>query len=127
MRRKSVIMAIAVTSALIVGWLAWREGRDRVYKQRAYSVVKELGGRIGSITPPVPFSGSDIRIEFHNVEFRAGDLERLSVLQPLSSRNHVGVMFRDTNVLGRDILELRAMLPKCRFFRVVAGELQNDH
>lgn len=126
MRRRKWIIAATIPAVVFVGWLAVRETQDRINKQRAYPVIRDLGGRIGSLTPPIPFSGSELRIEFHNTEFRNGDLERLSVLEPLTSKHCVGVMFKDTNVSRRDIIELRAMLPKCLIFRVVDGEGQDD-
>ena len=126
MRRHKWKIAAAIPAVVFAGWLAVRETQDRINKQRAYPVIEELGGRIGSITPPLPFAGSELRIEFHNIEFKNGDLKRLSVLQPLTSKHHVGVMFKDTNVSGRDIMEVRATLPNCAVFRIVDGELQDD-
>ena len=99
---------------------------DRYNKRRAYAVVRELGGVVGGLTSPLPFSGSEIRIEFHDTQFKGGDLGRLSVLRPLSSGNWVGVMFKDTNVSRRDIIELQAELSNCSIFRVVDGERKND-
>ena len=125
-RRKWSIAAIIIPVVALVGWLSVRETRDRINKQRAYPVIRELGGRIGSLTPPIPFSGSELRIEFHNTRFKTGDFERLSVLEPLTSKHWVGVMFKDTNLSRRDIIELRTVLPNCYIVRVVDGERQDD-
>ena len=125
LRRKLKIAAIIPVVALVV-WLTVRETMDRFNKQRAYPVIRELGGRIGSLTPPIPFSGSELRIEFHNTRFEAGDLERLSVLELLTSKHWVGVMFKDTNMSRDDLIELRTLLPNCHVFRIVDGERQDD-
>ena len=123
-RKRIIVATILVT--VFVGWLAVRETKDRINKQRAYPVIRELGGRIGSLIPSIPFCGSELRIEFHNTQFNNGDLKRLSLLEPLTSKHWVGVMFKDTNLSRRDIVDLRAMLPNGHLFRVVDGERQDD-
>lgn len=124
MRRLKWITAV-VTLALIA-WLGEREVRDRINKRHAYPVIAELGGRIGSLTPPIPFAGSEIRIWFRGKQFKDGDLKRLSVVRPLTEIHHVAIAFIDSNITEEEIVELRAMLPGCVIFRQQDGQAANN-
>ena len=126
MRRRKWIIAATIPAVLFVGWLGVRETQDRINRQRAYPVIESLGGRIGSIRPSLLFRGSELRIGFHNTQFKHGEIKRLAVLRPLTSTHAVGVMFKDTNTTRQDVIELRQMLPECAIFRVVEGEIQDD-
>jgi hypothetical protein len=126
MKRRLFLVIVVLLIAVGIGWLIRREMRDRASKARAYAVVREFGGSIGSITPPVPFAGSELHIEFKGKQFTEEELARLVVLNELTEINFVGVMFRDTNVSATDIRQLRQLLPTCRIFRVVNGQSQND-
>jgi hypothetical protein len=126
MKRRFFILIAVLLGTVAIGWLIQREVRDRTARRRAYAVVSEMGGSIGSITPPVPFAGSEIRIEFKGKQFGKGDLAKLVVLNPLTEINFVGVMFNDSNVSAADIRQLRELLPKCRVLRVVNGQYQDD-
>ena len=107
-----------------VCWLVVRDVLQSQRKSKALVVVRELDGRMGGI-PAWPF-GDQIRVEFHERSFSRQDLQRLTVLNPLTGRNSVGVMFKDTNLTREDILELRDMLPHCVVFRVVDGKMVHD-
>src|SRR5689334_4199641 len=107
-----------IAVALIAG-LCWLVVRDVLQSQRkveALALVREMGGRMGGL-PAWPF-GEEIRVEFQNRDFNRQDLERLTVLKPLTGRNWVGVMFKDSNLTREDILDLREKLPHCVVFRV---------
>jgi len=123
-QRRKWVLGIWVPAVLFAIWLGVREIQDRTNKRRAYSVVRELGGRIGSITPPIPFSGSEIVVVFRDVELQKSGLQRLSVLNRLTSKHWVSLRFVDTNLSRREIIELRQMLPDCHV--IVAGECHDD-
>jgi hypothetical protein len=110
-----------------VAWIGVREIREHGERRRAFAVVEMLGGRVGGIRSPLfPLAGAEIRIEFRKGEFIHGDLRQLAVLNPLSGRNWVGVMFKDTDVSGDEIRALHELLPKCHVFRIVKGEFLDD-
>lgn len=113
-RLKWITAAVAI---VLIGWLAEREVRDRINKRRAYPVIAELGGRIASITPPIPFAGSQIAISFRRINFDREQLQRLSVLKPLMAIHHVGLVFVDSNITDDDVAELRRLLPGCNITR----------
>lgn len=110
-----------------VGWLVVREVQDAANKRRAYPVIYKLGGRIGSLSSPIPFTGSELRIAFYQKEFSNDELQQLTVLNPLTSKHFVGVLFQDTNVTGDQIRLLRRQMPKCNIFRVMKGERLDNH
>lgn len=103
-----------------------REVSDLNNRQQVYAVVSELGGRVGSLSPPIPFTGSEIRISFRELELTNDELKRLTVIQSIASRNHVSVAFIDTNVSAADISDLREAIPNCRVFRIVDGDYPNE-
>jgi hypothetical protein len=102
MKRRYFILAAVGLAAIAIGWLEARDLREQAERKLAYSVVSELGGQIGSPTPPVPYSDSEIRIEFKGKKFPVGELPRLVVLNSLTKRNDIGIMFRDTDVSAAD-------------------------
>jgi hypothetical protein len=125
MKRRFVIGAIGL--ALVAGgWLEARELREQAERMRVFSVVSELGGQIGGLTPPVPISGSEYRIRFHGTQFRPDQIGRLVALNVLTDRNHMGIMFEDTNATAADVRRLRGFMPKCRIVRVEKGQIVHD-
>ncbi len=103
-------------------WFAIKEYRDDINKRRAFAVVSDLGGRIGSI-PCWPL-GDEIRVEFHGKQFSKEELNRLDALNPLTSRHTIGILFVDTNLTRDDIIKVRHLLPRCVLIRVVNGTQQ---
>ena len=126
MKQRHFILVAVCLAAIAIGWLEARDWQEQAERELAYSVVSELGGQIGSVTPPVPYSASEIRIEFKGKQFPVGKLPRLVVLNSLTRRNYISIMFKDTNVSAADIHRLRELLPKCRAFRVANNQIQND-
>ena len=117
LRRRNIVAAVAV---LPVVMFVVREIRNARNKTAAFSVVRDLGGRIGS----VPFEpiGTEYRISFHNREFSAEELDRLTVLNRLTGRNTVGVSFVESNVTPEQITSLRRRMPDVTVVRVVSGK-----
>ena len=103
-------------------WFAIREYRDAINKRRAFAVVSDLGGRIGSI-PCWPL-GDEIRVEFHGKQFSTDEPNRLAALNSLTSRHTIGIIFADTNLTRDDIILVRRLLPQCVLIRVVNGTQQ---
>jgi len=124
-KRRIVIIAVGL-AVLGVGWLEARGLWEQAKNERAFSVVSELGGQIGGLTPPVPFSGSEYRVRFHGTQFHPDQVGRLAALNVLTDRNHVGIMFEDTNATAANVRRLRGVMPKCRFFRVIKGQIVQD-
>ena len=122
-RRTIVIASLLLIAAVS---LAVRESVDGHRRKMARDAVFLLGGKVGSLSSPIPFVGSELRYEFHGTNFSQGDLQRLTPLAGLARRHWVGIMFKDTNLTGADITSLRAMLPGCHPFRVVNGERMID-
>ena len=120
------LIPVFILAVAALGWLEVRDFRDQAEKERAFSVISGLGGRIGSITPPVPFSGSEYHIEFQGTQFGPGDVRQLAVLKPLAERNVLGITFEDTNVTAADIRWLSEKMPKFGLHRVVKGEYVHD-
>jgi hypothetical protein len=103
-----------------------RTVNDASRKQRAYSIVQELGGTVGSVGLDFWPFGQEIRVTFRNVSLDDDDLRRLEVLKRLTGRHTVGVAFVDTNLTGLDVVALRKRLSGCRVFRVEGGEVVAD-
>jgi hypothetical protein len=125
MKRRIVITAVGL-AVLGVGLLEARELREQAERMRVFSVVSELGGQIGGLTPPVPFSGSEYSVRFRGTQFHPDQVGRLAALNVLTDRNLVGIMFEDTNATAADVRQLRGVMPKCRIFRVVKGQIVHD-
>jgi hypothetical protein len=121
------VISAATLAIVAIGWLEVRDLREQAEKKRVFSVVSELGGKIGSLTPPVPFSGSEYRVEFGRRQFRREQLGRLVVLNELTGHNIVGIKFEDTNVTAEDVRWLRGLMPKCWIFRVEKGQFVRDN
>lgn len=117
---------IALVLILFVGWIVVREVQDAANKRCAYPVIVQLGGRIGSLPTPIPFTGSELRIVFDQKKLTNKELQQLTVLNPLASKHTVGVMFQDTNVTGDQIRMLREQIPDCQINRVVDGKSMDD-
>ncbi|MFG0333724.1 MAG: hypothetical protein ACF8TS_10210 [Maioricimonas sp. JB049] len=117
------LLFLAVVVVLATG-LTVREARDRALRHEAATVVRQLGGRTGSLVPPIPFTGHEIRITFSGPGVAREDLPRLKILQQLAARHYVGVLFRDTNLTDEDIARIRAMLPGCSVHSIVDGPRQ---
>jgi hypothetical protein len=124
--KRRIVITVVGLAVLGVGWLEARELREQSERMRVFSVVSELGGQIGGLTPPVPFSGSEYRIRFRGTQFRPDQVGRLVALNVLTDRNHVGIMFEDTNATAADVRRLRGVMPKCRIFRVEKGQIVPD-
>ncbi len=124
--KRRLIIVVFILAVATLGWLEVRDFREQAQKERAFSVISKLGARIGSITPPVPFSGSEYHIEFKGTQFGRDEVGQLAVLKPLADRNVVGVYFEDTNVTAAEIRRLREMMPKFGFHRVVKGQFVQD-
>jgi hypothetical protein len=124
--KQRLVVIVFIVAVVALGWLEVREQREQAEKQRAFSVVSELGGKIGSLTPPLPYSGSEYRIEFGRKSFSREQLGRLLVLNELTGRNRVGIGFEETNLTAEDVRWLRGLMPKCWIFRVVKGEHLRD-
>jgi hypothetical protein len=113
---------IAIALVLIaIAVLVAREVRNHQNKKAAFAVVYELDGQIGTI-PFEPF-GTEYRIEFHNRNFTAEELQRLCILNRLTGRNWVRVAFVDTNVTREDMAMLRERVPDILLIRIVGGEM----
>jgi hypothetical protein len=119
--RKFVFGLVAFCS---FSWFGIREIRNEIHIRRAFPVIRELGGRIGSI-PFWPF-GCEYRITFRDCRLSEDDLQRLVVLNDLTGRNSVGIAFVDTNLTEMDVKRLRTLLPHCGVVRRVNGETQID-
>ena len=124
--REPMKKSSAILLLVLIGWLVVREWRDSHHRRLARDVVHDLGGRAGSLPNPIPFLGDELRYEFHGTRFTSDDISRLAVLQNLSSRHWVGIMFKDTNLTRSDMVRIRRLLPGCRPFRVVDGERLRD-
>lgn len=119
-RRKWIVLV------LFVSWIVVREVQDVANKRRAYPVITQLGGRIGSLPSPIPFTGSELRIVFDHKKLTNEELQQLTILNPLTSKHMVGVLFLDTNVTGDQIRMLREQMPDCRINRSVDGKSMDD-
>lgn len=122
MNKRWLKATLLILFALPIAWLTNRELRDSQNRRRAGEVVRDLGGKTGSLPNPIPFLGDELRYEFHGTQFTSDDISRLSVLQTLSGKHWVGIMFKDTNLSHSDIVRIRELLPDCHPFRVVDGE-----
>lgn len=89
-RMKLVATLLAV---LAIGLASARYVRLESARSRASRFVAGLDGRIGSITPPIPLSGSEYIIALPQKEFTAAELDRFVELQPLVELNHVTIKF----------------------------------
>jgi hypothetical protein len=124
--KRQFVIAVFILAVITLGWLEARGLWEQADRTRAFSVVTELGGQIGGLTPPVPFSGSEYRVRFRGTQFRPDQVGRLAALNVLTDRNHVGIMFEDTNATAADVRRLRGLMPKCRIVRVIKGQIVND-
>ncbi|MDQ3331683.1 MAG: hypothetical protein M3552_13680, partial [Planctomycetota bacterium] len=118
-RRWRLLLVLFI--AAFSGWFLVREVRDRRHREQAFPVVKDLGGRIGSI--PFWTVGDEIRITFADRSFAREELARLVVLEPLTDRHWVGVAFRNTNLTDDDVEALGRIIPNCFIMRVVDNEI----
>lgn len=118
---------IALVLVLFVGWILVREAQDAANKRHAYPVIDQLGGRIRSLPSPIPFTGSELLIVFDQKKFTNEELHQLTVLNPLTSKHIVGVMFQDTNITGDQIRTLCEQMPGCEIKRFTEGESLDDH
>ena len=79
-RRTIVIASLLLIAAVS---LAVRESVDGHRRKMARDAVFSLGGKVGSLSSPIPFVGSELRYEFHGTNFSQGDLQRLTPLAEL--------------------------------------------
>ncbi|QDU39446.1 hypothetical protein Mal4_37910 [Maioricimonas rarisocia] len=121
MNRNLLMLAVVV---VLAAGLTLREMKNRAVRHEAATVVRQLGGHTGSLVPPFPFSGHEIRITFAGPGLSGEDLPRLRILQQLAARHHVGVLFRDTHLTDEDIARVCEMLPDCSVHSIVDGERQ---
>ncbi len=114
----SRIKQIAIVSTFVlIAFVAVRHYRHQQDRAKALSVITDLGGTVGSL--PFEPIASEYRVTFRNRFFSRDDLERLVVLNPLSSRNAVGILFENCGLTPADIEYVRQLLPNIRVFDVV--------
>lgn len=90
---KRIKLAGTLLAVLAIGLGAVRCFRLESARSRAVRFVAGLDGRIGSITPPIPFAGSEYFISLPQKQFTAAELDRFAELQPLVELNHVIIKF----------------------------------
>jgi hypothetical protein len=123
-RNVLLLSAAAAAALLFVTWFVVREVRDRQNRDWAFPVVRDLGGRIGTL-PAWPF-GDEIVVSFYGTQFQDGDQKRLVALNPLRGRNSVCVFLHDTNLSRDDVRELRALMPHIPVYRTIGQEQLRD-
>jgi len=120
-RIKRFCILLAIVLGLFVGSLIFWLGVRYASRQRdislAWPIIQEFGGDMGSI-PCEPF-GSEYRIEFCNRPFTREELERLKVIDPMTHRDWVGVMFKNCNLTTEDLDYVAQILPSARLIMLV--------
>ena len=121
-------MSLVKRSAAIVALVAFSLGAVRYYllseaRSTASATVRELGGRMSSLTPPIPLSGSEYYVAFQDREFSRDELDRLSsALKSLAELNYVTLKFVNPPLSEAERRRIEQLLPGVRFYRDRATE-----
>jgi hypothetical protein len=113
-RVKQLLVVFVAIVATLISVRYYRHQRDR---RLALPVVADLGGKVGSI-PFEPF-GSEYRISFEGRLLTREDLDRLVALNPLASRNSVGIKFENSGLTPEDIQYVKQILPDVHILPMV--------
>jgi hypothetical protein len=117
---KRLLFALITLAVILIAVRYYRHYRDRA---RAFLVVADLGGSVGSI--PFEPLGTEYRISFRDRRLTREDLDRLTALEPLASRNPVEIHFKNSGLTEDDLLYLQKLLPSVRL--VSSSEARDEH
>ena len=110
LKRPTLVLLVVVVALVAVRYV--RHQRDRAL---ALPVIAELGGDVATI-PFEPF-GTEYRVTFRGMNLTRTDLERLVAINPLASRNWVGISLLDTDITAEDIRHAQEILPNVHVLR----------
>jgi hypothetical protein len=116
-RSKQALIALIAVVGVLVAIRYVRHQRDR---ELALPDIAAIGGDVGSI-PCEPF-GTEYRVSFRDRMLTRQDLDRLRALEPLASRNPVGIAFRNCGLTAVDLQYIQQIVPSVRLLMLVDKE-----